>query len=203
MARRAGAAAAEAAGGQSADEKIPVSTLAAKIVDSRANLQVRQQPEGRELFARLLQEFLNDPSIEEAHLETNARLINVVAEAGLDAALREDPFAQGDGVDQARDSLAVIQLTVKRVPAVVHYADPSPPSVSSSPVFLALFPRIIALLGRTHLEQVHQSATELLVSCLIASTRTLGTWASSQVIADAVASTFEGEFSIAIMVLCI
>src|SRR5579871_1965376 len=70
----------------------PPSTITAQIVHHRSNA-TREEPEYQELFGKLLQEYLKDPIVEETSLETNAQLISVVAEAGLDALRKGDPFA--------------------------------------------------------------------------------------------------------------
>ena len=76
----------------------PPSTIAAQIVHNRANV-ARQEPENKALFGKLLQEYLRDPIAEDSSVETYAQLIQVVAEAGLDVMLSDDPFAPGNLLD--------------------------------------------------------------------------------------------------------
>jgi serine/threonine-protein kinase ATR len=126
----------------------PPSTIAAQIVHNRANV-TREEPENQELFGRLLQEYLNDPIAEDASLETNAQLIHVVAEAGLDAVQKADPFAPNAAARRASDSLQVLELTIRRSPQILFY-NGSDTSIdgASPPLILWLLPKILGLAGR-------------------------------------------------------
>jgi len=59
------------------DNLPPPSTIAAQIVYNRSNV-ARQEPENEALFGKLLQEYLRDPVVEEANVETNAQQNNFV-----------------------------------------------------------------------------------------------------------------------------
>lgn len=141
----------------------PPSTIAAQIVHSRANV-TREEPGNQELFGRLLQEYLDDPIAEETSLETNAQLISVVAEAGLDAVHQRDPFAPDAAVRRASDSLRVLELTIRRSPRVLFYngSDTSPDG-EKPPLILWLLPKIIGLAGR---EGIHSQVIALLGACI-------------------------------------
>lgn len=126
----------------------PPSTIAAQIVHNRANV-AREEPENQELFSRLLQEYLDDPVAEETSLETNAQLISVVAEAGLDAVQKGDPFAPDAATRRAVDSIQVLRLTARRNPRVLFYNGKDTCTTGASPpLILVLLPKLLALAGK-------------------------------------------------------
>ncbi|KAF2097301.1 hypothetical protein NA57DRAFT_41563 [Rhizodiscina lignyota] len=170
MARRPGGGVpgATQAGPGYGDGDIPPSTIAAKIVDNRSNAQARQQPESKELFSRLLQEYLKDPGVEESNLETNAKLVMVVAEAGLDPSQKHDPFSHDIRIEQASASLAVIRLTIERVPEVLLFCNEAAGAPLRLPLFLSLLSKIFTLLGQEHLDAIQDGLIELLETCLMA-----------------------------------
>lgn len=180
MARRAGGGGLTQPGLGHANGDPPPSTLAAKIVENRSKTTQQNQPEGKELFSKLLQEYLADPALEDSSVETNAKLIKVVAEAGLDTMLRDDPFSRDDRIQQAKDSIAVISLTIERVPTVLFYSDDSPASSLSLPLFLCLLPKIFSLLGRPHLDAVESELTALLERCMSVGRQSTRSWQTSE-----------------------
>lgn len=137
----------------------PPSTIAAQIVHNRSNV-ARQEPENKALFGKLLQEYLRDPIIEDSNVDTNAQLIQVVAEAGLDVMLTNDPFAPDTLPQQAKDSLLVIRLTVTRKPEVLLYNGDE--VNERPPLILWLLTKILKLLGRKHLDAIHVDLSTLL-----------------------------------------
>lgn len=170
----------------------PPSTLAAKIVDSRSNVRVRQQDEGKELFSKLLHEYLSDPHLEEENLETNAKLVLVVIEAGLDLGNWSDPFSQIGHLERARDSIAVVKLTVERVPSVLFYAEGAQYAVASYPVFLVLLSKIVCCFGRPHLEEITNDALALLSTCLTAASKSDFTWLGEASLYEVLLMIIEG-----------
>lgn len=145
---------------------IPASTIAAKIVHNHQDATTRQEPESKQLFGRLLQEYLNDSSSEDAlekSLETNAKLISIVVEAGLDCLLKDNPFAQDLLLPQATDSLKVIQITIERVPEVLFCSDGRD---DQPQLVLWLMPKLLALLGRKYLASLAGPIVALLSTCL-------------------------------------
>ncbi|EON65245.1 hypothetical protein W97_04482 [Coniosporium apollinis CBS 100218] len=111
--------------GLSANGIPPPSTIAAQIVQHQSNANARREPENRALFGKLLQEYLNDPAAEESDAHINARLIHVIAEAGLDVLHKENPFAQELLVPQAIKSIAVITLVIQRYPKILLFVEPA------------------------------------------------------------------------------
>lgn len=182
MARRAGGGGLTQNGQSHANGEPPPSTLAAKIVENRSKTVQQNQPEGKELFSKLLQEYLADPTIEESSLETNAKLIKVVAEAGLDTLLRDDPFSRDDRIQQAKDSIAVIRLTIERVPTVLFYSEASSSNSLSLPLFLGLLPKVISLFGRPHLDAIQSDLTALLETCMSVGRKSTRSWQASEAI---------------------
>jgi serine/threonine-protein kinase ATR len=139
----------------------PPSTIAAQIVHNRSNV-ARQEPENKALFGKLLQEYLRDPIIEDSNVETNAQLIQVVAEAGLDILLSDDPFAPNTLLEQARDSLLVIKLTVARKPDVLLFQEES--GQDRPPLILWILAKILHLMGRRNLALIQADLSALLLS---------------------------------------
>jgi serine/threonine-protein kinase ATR len=176
------------------DNLPPPSTIAAQIVHNRSHV-ARQEPENKALFGRLLQEYLKDPVIEEANAETNAQLIGVVAEAGLDILLKDDPFAPDALLQQANDSLLVIQLSIKRTPEVLLFSSGND-SVNEErpPLLLWLLPRILSLLGRNHMKPVQASLSRLLTESIRAIRESSSLWRSSSIILGVFRNIVEGEF---------
>lgn len=172
MARRGGGirptpnAVAKGASIPNGDYLPPPSTIAAQIVHNRTDV-ARQEPENKALFGKLLQEYLKDPVIEEANVETNAQLIGVVAEAGLDVLLKEDPFAPDTLLQRAVDSLLVIQLTIKRTPEVLLFSSTTDSTDGDQPpILLSLLPKILSLLGRSHMTAIQESLSRFLTLCV-------------------------------------
>ncbi|TKA23330.1 hypothetical protein B0A50_07538 [Salinomyces thailandicus] len=102
----------------------PPSTLAAQIVQKQTRSAATQrQPQTAEdtTLANLLHEMLYNPAAaQETDANVNVQLVNVVAEAGLGPLAIDDPFAQLDMLlPQARDSIAVIDKTIRRQPELL------------------------------------------------------------------------------------
>ncbi|KAF2843387.1 hypothetical protein M501DRAFT_994296 [Patellaria atrata CBS 101060] len=145
----------------------PPSTIAAQIVNNHSKASSNQEPKNRELFGQLLKGYLADASSEEPNVELNSKLISVVAEAGLKALLRADPFAQDLSIPQALNSLSVIELTIRRDPQILLYREndeigksPRPPTI------LWLLPRLMSLIGLDHLGTLQSNVESLIQTCL-------------------------------------
>jgi serine/threonine-protein kinase ATR len=141
----------------------PPSTIAAQIVHNRANV-ARQEPENKALFGKLLHEYLRDPIAEDSSVETNAQLIQVVAEAGLDVMLSDDPFAPSNLLEQAKESLLVMRLTVVRRPEVLQYSPED--DDAQPPLLLWILAKILRLLGRKSLRAMQDDLCTLLSTML-------------------------------------
>jgi serine/threonine-protein kinase ATR len=170
----------------------PPSTIAAQIVHNRSHV-ARQEPENKALFGKLLQEYLKDPVIEEANVETNAQLIGVVAEAGLDVLLKDDPFAPDTLLQQASDSLLVIQLTIKRTPEVLFFCSSNDPvGGEKPPLILWLLPKILSLLGRSHMDHVQKSLCGFVAETIGVVRKSSQLWRSSCIISKVLRDIIEG-----------
>ncbi|KAF1987090.1 hypothetical protein K402DRAFT_463189 [Aulographum hederae CBS 113979] len=180
MARRGGVGQATQSGVFGANGDLPPSTLAAKIVNNQSESNRLQEPEQRELFGTLLQEYLNDPAVEESNVTTNAQLIYAVGSAGLEGLLKDDPFSSHLRVEQALTSLSVIQLTIGRNPEVLSYAEPQDSeSIAKPPVFLWLLPKLLAMLGHKTLPSLQLKVEELLQLFVQTKGRSLALWKAS------------------------
>lgn len=174
------------------DNLPPPSTIAAQIVHNRSHV-ARQEPENKALFGELLQEYLRNPVIEEANVETNAQLVGVVLEAGLDVLLKDDPFAPDTLLQQANDSLMVIQLTIKRTPEVLLFGSSDKTSEEGKPpLLLWLLPKILSLLGRSHMNTIQDGLCGLLTLSLQILRKNSQLWRSACTITNIFQEIVEG-----------
>lgn len=142
------------------NEEPPASTLAAQIVDDLTRNEIQPKHQDREKFRRLLREILDtdDDSEEtgrviEINPKINSRLIYVVVRVGLEASFNGDPFENQDDLNkQAVESLAVVELTLQRCPAVLFsvLGQCGIDLQFAGPFYLWLVPRLFIILGRTH-----------------------------------------------------
>ncbi|KAF2712355.1 hypothetical protein K504DRAFT_372017 [Pleomassaria siparia CBS 279.74] len=150
----------------------PSSTIAAQIVNNASNVNAHQEPGSKVAFAQLLKEFLNDPSTDEPSSQLNAQLISVIAEAGLDALLKESPFGLGQLIEQGVDSIAAIKLSIQRRPHLLLSSRNSEDDGAPRPLFVWLFPKLLNLLDHPRLEQIHRHVQDLLGTFISALSRT-------------------------------
>lgn len=125
----------------------PAPTLAAQIVE-RISTTGRQPHAGTgEDFEQLLLEInrstASGNTAAEQNFHVNCRLIYVVAKAGLEVLLTDDPFASWDlQLSHASTGLDIICLTIQRTPDVL-FLDVPDGSAAPIPLFLWLIPKII------------------------------------------------------------
>jgi len=170
----------------------PPSTIAAQIVHNRANA-TREEPEHQELFGKLLQEYLKDPTFEEASLETSAQLISVVAEAGLDALRKDDPFAPDAATRRAIDSLEVIQLTVQRSPRILFFnGSTTALDGSKPPLILWLLPKVLGLAGHRRRQTIHAQITTFLFTCINTLLKSTQLWCQGKGVIHLIRTMVEG-----------
>ena len=149
----------------------PPSTLAAQIVQNHEQAVHQDNDDQRAQFRQLLQEILHNTTFEETDLEVNYKLVRVVTQAGLDVFLQDDPFARRSLlVEQARDSIAVIELTIQRSPALLLYPNRRENEHSEQPLFFWILPRLLALLGNPKadgLQSILQHLLPFIISSLM------------------------------------
>jgi serine/threonine-protein kinase ATR len=191
MARRGGGQLSTQHGAPNTDNLPPPSTIAAQIVHNRSNV-ARQGPESEALFGKLLLEYLRDPVIEEANVETNAQLISVVAEAGLDVLGKDNPFAPDHLLQQANDSLSVIEYTIRRTPEVLLFTGIGSPS-DELPLFLWLLPKILNLLGHRQMDRTQAKLADVLTACTQSLVRSSRFWRYAIIVQDIFRGLVEGE----------
>ncbi|KAI9709715.1 MAG: serine/threonine-protein kinase M1 [Bogoriella megaspora] len=158
----------------------PPSTLAAQIVRNHETGAQVQKEEQRSTFGDLLQEILNSAASEETELEVNYKLVRVVTEAGLDCFLHDDPFTRrGSLVDQGKDSVSVIELTVRRQPQLLFSTRPKQNGTQQDTLFAWILPRILALLGNSKADGIYDRLKELLLSFVSSLSRSTKCWQHS------------------------
>lgn len=157
----------------------PPSTLAAQIVQNQARLPATQTRGGEApTFSQLLHEILhNHAAAIETDVATNVKLINVVAEAGLAPLADQSPFAQSDvPIQQAIESIAVIEATIKRQPEVLFTSITQDGQRPLLPLLASLF----AVCGRQRCEDLRIG--RLLDSTLQALDASLDLWQHAQTV---------------------
>ncbi|KAI9795603.1 MAG: serine/threonine-protein kinase M1 [Piccolia ochrophora] len=165
---------------------IPPSTIAAQIVN---NFTVNGKPTTDDggSFEQLLMEILgseegplSESSFGDGDIDLNYDLVVVVTRAGLEVLLGEDPFTRVDRLlPQARNSLLVIKSALKRTPAILFERGSSQRKVSVAvPLYIWLFPKLIALLSCRDAEDLQQTVKETLFSIFYSVSRTPDLWES-------------------------
>ncbi|KAF2487961.1 hypothetical protein BDY17DRAFT_290011 [Neohortaea acidophila] len=165
-------------GGKEHGDAPPPSTLAAQIVQNQTEGPVNQQNGETPTFAELLNEILhNHAATPETDIETNIKLVNVVAEAGLGPLAIDNPFAECDVLlPLAFDSIAVIEATIKRQPEILFAATKQ----HEPRLLLSLLARVLAICGRRQCEQL--PIDRLLDSLLLALDTSLQVWGRAKVV---------------------
>lgn len=155
----------------------PRSTLAAQLVNHFTDGKKHSRNQDQETFRQLLQEVLG--SEDEQHPRTEAietdsavnyKLIYVIFKAGLEVLDSEDPFRkQDERHKQAVDSLAAIELTIRRNPEVLFAAPSSQENDPrlKGPLFLWLVSELLSLTGKTHDRGITNCVIQLLKTSLI------------------------------------
>lgn len=144
----------------------PAPTLAAQIVD-RISTTSRQSRSGTgENFEQLLLEINRSTASGNATVEhnvnVNCRLIYVVAKAGLEVLLTDDPFANRDlQLLHASTGLTIIYLTIQRTPEAL-FLDVPDGSAAAIPLFLWLIPKILCFTGVQKLEILQDKLGQVL-----------------------------------------
>jgi serine/threonine-protein kinase ATR len=158
----------------------PPSTLAAQIVQNFETSDKRPKGNARvhlqELLHMILEGDEDDVASQRAFddtLEENYRLISVITKACIEPLLSENPFDEQESLrSQARDSLAVVDLTIRRSPDVLFLVPPGR-SVTSSPngpLFLWLIPHLINVIT-TNDETITDGVQKVVQSVLWAQRR--------------------------------
>ncbi|KAF2147721.1 hypothetical protein K461DRAFT_248608 [Myriangium duriaei CBS 260.36] len=99
----------------------PPSTYAAQLVQQHApNAKPPPDADASTTFTQLLQAILHSDIAPETDADINYKVVRVVTEAGLEILPADDPFASWDVlIPQAIDSIAVIELTLRRQPGLL------------------------------------------------------------------------------------
>lgn len=128
--------------GESHDNVPPPSTLAAQLVREHAPETRRAVSNPSAAFSQLLNEILHNDSTPETDSQVNYKAISVVVQFGLDIlSVDDDPFAQEAGLlSQARDSISVIEITIKRQPELLFFTQNDG---QSAPMAIWLFARLL------------------------------------------------------------
>ena len=159
------------------NDEPPKSTLAAQLVNHFTDGKKHSRNQDQETFRQLLQEVLGSEDEQQPRTEAietdsvvNYKLIYVIFKAGLEPLHSEDPFGkQDERHKQANDSLAAIELTVRRNPEVL-FAAPSSQETDPKlrgPLFLWLVPKLLNLTGKSQDCEITDCVIQLVKTSLI------------------------------------
>ncbi|KAI9798913.1 MAG: hypothetical protein M1825_004926, partial [Sarcosagium campestre] len=148
-------------------------TITAQLVNNLSTSDGRPQIDHGEIFQQLLGEVLgsgdassSDTSAIDANPPNNHNLIVVVIRAGLEVLLVKNPFARVDHLlEQAKSSLTVLNLIIKRTPGVLFVETPNT-EAGNGPLFLWVLPKLLALLSSRYCEQLRAPLTGTLTEML-------------------------------------
>jgi serine/threonine-protein kinase ATR len=134
----------------------PPSTITAQLVNDISTANGRQRSIDRENLEQLLLVVLetSDDGIGVTPVDNvaNHKLINVIAQAGLEDSEAENPFVKTSKcLSLVSNCVAAIQLTIKKSPDVLFFNSLGPfrDNVQGGPpLYLWLFPRVLALAAR-------------------------------------------------------
>jgi serine/threonine-protein kinase ATR len=161
----------------------PPSTLAAQIVQNQTTA-IPQQNGDTPTFSELLQEILsNHTATPETDLQVNVKLVSVVAQAGLGPLIDGNPFAETDQLlEQAKDSLTVIESTVKRQPEVLFTIT----GTNGPQLLLPLLSRLMAVCGRQRCDDL--PVVRLVDSTFSALSASIDLWQHAQTLHQVIES---------------
>lgn len=165
----------------------PPSTTAAQLVRNHAGPThgSRRDEEGV-TFHQLLQDILDESTTPEKDPEVNKRLIETVIKAGLDVLSESNPFTQWDSLlAQAIDSLAVLELTVRRQPEILFLGDAEATDTHRRPVPILLVLSTVFSLSCHPKKKLLKPRLQSLMQCLVMSlSKSLTIWHRSHAVLD-------------------
>lgn len=135
----------------------PPSTMAAQLINNLSTKKQSRQVEHDDLQSLMTEvscreNDASDFTDPEAMLEHKHKLLYVIAKVVLEKLNKDDPFMNVQNViNQACEALDVFISTVKDVPNILNYVStPDRPlkSRGPEPLWIWLFPRVLACLGR-------------------------------------------------------
>ena len=159
-------------------EEPTTQSLAARLAPS---LSQNGQPKqfDRESFGQLLRTCLesteeDQPNTDE-DIEANHELICVVVKAAFGNGQLDGPFA-ADDLDEEHivDSLKVIELTIRKVPTVLHKTSATEElglGNADVPLFLWLFPKLFSLLNHGQWPLLDESVLQVVTTSIDVETR--------------------------------
>lgn len=168
----------------------PPSTLAAQLVHNRTEAAPTQSGGGKIPLKALLHEILSNPgAAEETNIDVNVQLVLIICELGLGPLTQSSPFHDAVGfLDEARDSIAVIEKTVRRQPEVLL----TPISEGGPQLALVLFARLAAVCGRESTAQL--PIESLFRTCVEATTTSVLTWAGGAILQAVLMDIVDGTY---------
>jgi serine/threonine-protein kinase ATR len=164
----------------------PPSTLAAQVVQNHQ--QPPQQQNGDNALKHLLRQLLDSPdTAQETDIHVNVQLVHVVSEAGLAPLAQLDPFAnRTDLLAEAKDSIAVIERTLKRQPEILF----TPVAERGPQLGLLLFARLASVCGKIGVDDL--SIVPLVESAVQAALASIELWKAAELLRQLCIDIIEG-----------
>jgi serine/threonine-protein kinase ATR len=168
----------------------PPSTLAAQVVQNHNRPALQN---GETALKHVLRQLLDSPdTAQETDLAVNVQLVHVLAEAGLAPLAQSNPLvSQADLVSEARDSIAVIERTIRRQPEVLF----TPIADSAPPIGLLLLVRLASVCGKAGTEAL--SLANLADCAIQAASVTIELWKAAEALKSLCIDVVEGTFETA------
>ena len=148
------------------DFEHPLSTMAAQLINNLSGVSTPRQSDQDDLKALMVEvssaenSSTDFPSLE-AKLEHKHKLIYVFTRTLLEKLTEDDPFMDVQKVvAQAYEALDVFIAIMKETPGVLAYVLRRGSNLhhrGQEPLWIWLFPRILALLGRQHCEKLTEN----------------------------------------------
>ena len=164
---------------------VPPSTMAVQLINNLATNKPSQAPELDDL-KRLMAEISESEGSQglqegaKTTLEHQHKLIYVFARAVLDRLCSEDPFSNiPQLVFQSFEAFDIFISTIKESPSVLEYTLPERQVLQQrglEPLWIWLFPRVLAILGREGCEGLTDKIYEFFCVCFQVVARSPKLW---------------------------
>lgn len=185
--------------------ELPPSTLAAQLVNNISNVNRPFDRNSQEDYERLLAEISKQEessngniSVDEK-LQHDHKLIYVVVRGVIEVVTKEDPFAQvQEQLARAQEALQFLVATVKETPAVLCHVFGPGVAVQSGihePLWLWLFPRLLALIGLKRCESLYESISSFFLTAFESISQSPQFWQLSRTFIRYLKECTEGTIS--------
>jgi len=174
---------------------LPPSTIPAQILRNGGVQQNRSIQ--REVFDKLLAEFLYDPYVDllDENLSDNARFVTHLIEAAMESRAQKDPFTPKTLDTHATDCLRAVVLTIERQPKVLSASVSVDTSIQGNqPPFVCwLLVKIFTIGAKESLNDVWTQLRDVLSTCVSSALEKPACWRMGKLVSDLLKATIDGE----------